>query len=263
MTLPPSPGSVPGAAAGNDGPGLLRAARYGATETQRREARDEAICHYLGFATDITRRYRRHGVPDSDLTQVAALALIKAVDRFDVGRGTQFTAFAAPTIIGEIKRYFRDYTWALHMPRRLQETALAISRASERLAQELGRSPTVADLATELDLSEEQILQGLECGWSYRSVPIPTPLEGDDPPPEAADLPQGLDPRLEQVENSQTLQPLLRQLSIRERQILHMRFVGEMTQTQIARQLGISQMQVSRLLSACLARLRDDLLAED
>jgi RNA polymerase sigma-B factor len=268
MALPPSPRSDsgddgPNRDPRNDGPELLRKAQYGATESARQQAREEAICHYLGFATDITRRFRRHGVPDSDLSQVAALALIKAVDRFDVRRGTQFTAFAAPTIIGEIKRYFRDYTWALHMPRRLQETALAISAASERLAQQLGRSPMMADLAAELGLSEELVLEGLECGWTYRSVPIPTPLEGEDPPPEVADLPQGLDPRLEQVENWQALRPLLRRLSLRERQILRMRFVEEMTQTQIAHRLGISQMQVSRLLSTCLRRLRAGLLAED
>ncbi len=265
MTLPTSPQSDPRNhdPPSDDGPALLRTARFGATEAQRRQARDDAICHYLGFATDITRRYRQHGVPDSDLTQVAALALIKAVDRFDVRRGTQFTAFAAPTIIGEIKRYFRDYTWALHMPRRLQETALAVSRASERLAQQLGRSPTVSDLATDLGLSQEQVLEGLECGWSYRSVPIPTPLEGEDPSPEVADVPQGLDPRLEQVENWQTLRPLLQQLSTRERKILHMRFAEELTQTQIAHRLEISQMQVSRLLSGCLARLREWMLAED
>jgi RNA polymerase sigma-B factor len=198
-------------------------------------------------------------VPDGDLAQIAAMALIKAVDRFDSERGSRFEAFLAPTVVGELKRYFRDHTWAVRMPRRLQELALRISEANGRLAQQLGRSPTVRDLAEDLGVDEEQILEGLECSWSYSCAPLNTTGAGDD---YALDVSRGPDLGTEQVDNWQSLRPLLRQLPRREQQILEMRFIDEMTQTQIGARIGVSQMQVSRLLAQCLAQLRHRMLAD-
>lgn len=230
-------------------------------ETDRLQARDDVIAYYLPFATGLARRFQHRGVPADDLSQIAALALIKAVDRFEIGRGSKFTSFLAPTVLGEIKRYFRDHTWAMHTPRPLQERAIAISRASDELAQQLGRSPTVNDLAYALDVTEEEILEGMECGWSYRAVPISLPFS-DDESQDSRDLPRGPDPGIEQTENWQSLRPLLRELPERDRRILRMRFVDDMSQAKIAEQIGLSQMQVSRLLTKCLLALRSRLLVD-
>jgi RNA polymerase sigma-B factor len=229
-------------------------------DIERQAARDAAIRHYLGFATGLARRFRYRGVPAEDLDQIAAVALVGAVDRFDVNRGSSFTAFLAPTVLGEIKRYFRDHTWAVRAPRALQERCLAITKATDRLTQELGRSPTVADLSRDLNLSEEEILEGMECGWSAYSAsllssPVPDEEYGTDPS-------AGPDPGIEMAENWQSLRPLLQDLPDRDRRILRMRFVDDMTQTSIAEQIGVSQMHVSRLLATCLQRLRSGLLAE-
>ncbi len=246
----------------NDDPGmaLLIDMHRATTDVDRRAARDQAIRHYLGFATGLAHRFRYHGVPTEDLDQIAAVALVAAADRFDVNRGSSFTAFLAPTVLGEIKRYFRDHTWSVRAPRALQERCLAITNATDRLTQELGRSPTIADLSRDLDLTEEEILEGMECGWSaYSATSLSSPMSDEE---HSAEPSAGPDPGIELAEDWQSLRPLLQGLPERDRRILRMRFVDDMTQTTIAEQIGVSQMHVSRLLAACLERLRCGLLAE-
>jgi RNA polymerase sigma-B factor len=238
------------------GMALLAAMADAPTEAERGCRREAVIRYYLPDATGLAHRFRHRGVPNDDLHQVAAMALVMAVDRFDPARGKPFIGFLIPTVLGEIRRYFRDRTWAVRAPRALQERCLAITNATDRLAQQLGRSPTVKDLARELDLTVDEVLEGLECGWAaYTAGALTGPTDDDWQLPAAADR------DLELVEDWQALQPLLRQLPERDRRILRMRFIDELTQAKIAEQIGVSQMHVSRLLTSCLDHLRTSLLA--
>ena len=198
-----------------------------------------------------------------DLTQVATIGLIKSIDRFDLDRGVEFSTYATPTIVGEIKRHFRDKGWAVRVPRRLQELKLALAKAIGELAQNLGRAPTVAELAAHLQMSEEEVLEGLESANAYSTVSLDAPDSGDDDAPAVAESLGMVDEALEGVEYRESLKPLLEQLPPREKRILLLRFFGNMTQSQIATELGISQMHVSRLLARTLAQLREGLTSED
>jgi RNA polymerase sigma-B factor len=226
----------------------------------RERTRARLIELYLPLAEYLARRFRNRGEPLDDLTQVAGVGLIKSVDGYDPGRGAAFTSYAIPMIVGELKRHFRDKGWDVRVPRRLQELRLEIGKVSGILAQELGRSPTVADLATRLDVGEEEIIEGLESGHAYRALSINAPAGGEESGAELADLLGGDDRALEAVDDRESLRPLIARLPVREQRIIAMRFFGNLTQTQIAERLGISQMHVSRLLAHALTFLRGELV---
>jgi RNA polymerase sigma-B factor len=230
---------------------------------ERQAIRDELVETHLPLVEYLARRFRNRGELHDDLVQVATIGLIKSVDRFDLERGVEFSTYATPTIVGEIKRHFRDKGWAIRVPRRLQELKLSLAKATSELAQRNGRSPTVAELATYLGMSEEDVLEGLESANAYSTVSLDTPESGDSDALAVADTLGVIDESLEGVEYRESLKPLLDQLPAREKRILLLRFFGNMTQSQIAAELGISQMHVSRLLARTLAQLREGLLVEE
>ena len=230
-------------------------------DPRRARLRDQLVEIHLPLVEYLARRFRNRGEPLDDLIQVATIGLIKSVDRFDLERGVEFSTYATPTIVGEIKRHFRDKGWAIRVPRRLQELKLNLTKATSELLQKNGRSPTVAELAEFLQLTEEEILEGLESANAYSAVSLDAP-EGDDDSPAVADTLGVIDDALEGVEYRESLKPLLEKLPAREKRILMLRFFGGMTQSQIAEELDISQMHVSRLLARTLAQLRVGLLAD-
>jgi RNA polymerase sigma-B factor len=225
-------------------------------------AREELALRYLPLACKVARRYAPSSVPYEDLVQVASLALLKAIDRYDCERGPRFEAFAIPTILGELKRYFRDSTWAVHVTRAAQEHARAIARASERLVVGDGRAPTVWDLALYLELGEEEVLEGLQAAQAYTAASLDAPVpsaEGDGDATVASQL-GAEDARYDLVETKMAVADAVQELSEPEQAMLKMRFVEEMTQSEIGTRLGVSQMQVSRLLRRMLERLRTRLI---
>jgi RNA polymerase sigma-B factor len=238
-------------------------ANFDENDPQRQRVRDELVEMHLPLVEYLARRFRNRGEPLDDLIQVATIGLIKSVDRFDLERGVEFSTYATPTVVGEIKRHFRDKGWAIRVPRRLQELKLSLTKATSELSQRNGRAPTVAELAKHLDMSEEEVLEGLESANAYSAVSLDAPDAGDDDAPAVADSLGTEDEALEGVEYRESLKPLLEKLPPREKRILLLRFFGNMTQSQIANELGISQMHVSRLLARTLAQLREGLLAED
>jgi RNA polymerase sigma-B factor len=213
----------------------------------------------LGLAHQLARRFLHRGEPLDDLVQVASVALVKSVDRFDPERGVDFAAFATRTIIGELKRHFRDKGWAVRASRRVQELYLELGHATSTLVQQLGRSPTVAELARMTSSSEEAVIEAIEAGQGYRATSIDASENDDDPL--TARLGE-LDARFDSVEDRALLAPALAQLPPRERTILHMRFVEGLTQSEIAVTIGVSQMHVSRLLAASLNQLRQQIGTE-
>ncbi|MFI7577731.1 RNA polymerase sigma factor SigF [Micromonospora sp. NPDC049497] len=232
-----------------------------ADDPRRPALRERAIEAWLPLARHLARRYSGRGVQDEDLTQTAAIGLIKAIDHFDPTRGVDFTGYAIPTVIGEIKRYFRDRTWSVRVPRRLQELRLTITEANSTLTHTLGRSPTVADIAAYLEVSEETVLEGLEGARAYRATSLSTPV-GADGTQELGDTLGATDNDFDLVELRVALGPALATLPERERRILSLRFHGNLTQAEIAGQIGVSQMHVSRLITRALAKLRGQ-LSED
>ncbi|MEV6849498.1 SigB/SigF/SigG family RNA polymerase sigma factor [Actinoplanes sp. NPDC051411] len=225
------------------------------TDPARPVLRDRAIEGWLPLAQHLARRYGGRGEPADDLFQVAVVGLIKAVDRYQADRGVDFAAFAIPTIVGEVKRHFRDRTWAIRVPRRLQELRLEITAANNTLTHSLGRAPTVADIATHLEITEEEVLEGLEGARAYNTASLSAPLT-DDGATSLADTLGDEDHGFELAELRISLGPAIAALDEREQRILAMRFHGNLTQTEIAEQIGISQMHVSRLLTKALAKLR-------
>lgn len=229
---------------------------------ERQGVRDALVELHLPLVEHLARRFRDRGEPLDDLVQVGTIGLIKAVDRFDVDRGLEFSTYATPTIVGEIKRHFRDRGWAIRVPRRLQELRLALGRATEQLSHDLGRAPTVAELAARLGTSEEEVLEGLESAQAYATVSLDAG-DGDDDLPGVLEGLGADDEALEGVEYRESLRPLLARLPARERRILMLRFFGGLSQSQIAAEVGLSQMHVSRLLARSLAQLRAGLLDTD
>ncbi|MFD5871205.1 RNA polymerase sigma factor SigF [Streptomyces sp. NPDC060322] len=229
-------------------------------------ARNTLIEMNLSLVRFAASRFRNRGGDDTeDIIQVGTIGLIKAIDRFDLSREVEFATFAVPYIVGEIKRFFRDTTWSVHVPRRLQELRVELAKAKETLSAKLDRDPTVAELATHLDLPEEEIIEGLVAANGYSAGSLDTPnadSESGSDQRAYADLLGEDDPGMESVENLHTLAPLLRQLDDRERKIVRMRFGQEMTQAQIGAELGVSQMHVSRLLSRIVQRLRTGMSVE-
>jgi RNA polymerase sigma-B factor len=218
--------------------------------------RDELVAAHLGLAEYLARRFANRGEPLDDLVQVASLGLLKAVDRFDPGRGVEFSTYATHTVVGELKRHFRDKGWAVRAPRRMQELYLRLGKVVATLGQELGRSPTIAELAAETQVSEEDVLEALEAGQAYRFTSLDAPGGADSDGETLGARLGDEDPRLVDAERRATLSPLLSRLPPREQMILHLRFFEGLTQSEIAARLGISQMHVSRLLARSVAQLR-------
>ncbi|GAA4483096.1 RNA polymerase sigma factor SigF [Rhodococcus olei] len=218
--------------------------------------RAEIITRALPLAEHIARRFRGRGEAYDDLLQVARLGLVNAVDRFDVGRGSDFVSFAVPTIMGEVRHHFRDAGWAMRVPRKLKDLHLEITKAVGVLSQRFGRAPSAREIADELGLDVADVTDGLLAGSAYQTVSVDarTGDREDDAP--LVDVLGADDPAFEKVESFVALQPALAALPARERTVLLLRFFGGLTQTQIAERLGISQMHVSRLLSKTLADLR-------
>jgi len=229
----------------------------------RREAlRRQLVTGYLPVAQHIARRFAHRGEPLDDLTQVATVGLINAVDRFEPDRGSDFFSFAVPTISGEVRRHFRDQGWSMRVPRRLKDLHVSLNAAVAELSQSLGRAPRPSELADKLGLPTNEVLEGLAAGQAYRGSSLDEILSGDQSGTTLGDLLGEADAELERVDYQQSLQPLLAELPERERSIVMLRFFGNLTQTQIADRVGVSQMHVSRLLAQTLARLRDRLESE-
>jgi RNA polymerase sigma-B factor len=231
-------------------------------DPRRERLREILVEEHLPLVRHFARRFSNRGEPFDDLLQVGTLGLIAAIDRFDPTRGVEFLSFAVPTITGEIKRHFRDQGWSVRVPRRLQELHLSLNAAVGELAQKNGRAPTPSELAAHLGIPRADVLEGLAVANAYRSSSLDERLSGEDDSPTLAATLGEEDAALEGVEYRESLQPLLATIPARERRILILRFFGNMTQSQIAADIGISQMHVSRLLSQTLAKLREGLLKD-
>ncbi|MBB5915841.1 RNA polymerase sigma-B factor [Nocardia transvalensis] len=224
---------------------------------RRAELRERLISRCIPLADHIARKFSGRGEPFDDLTQVARVGLVHAVDRFDITRGSNFLSFAVPTIMGEVRRYFRDNTWAMRVPRRVKETHLRIGAAIDTLSQSLGRSPTVKEIAGELEINPDEVTQAVIAGNAYQPSSIDAVSVGRDTEASLLDTLGEEESQFDRVEEYVAIRPLLAGLPERERRILTMRFFESMTQTQIAQRMGISQMHVSRILAKTLARLRE------
>ncbi|MFB7875000.1 MULTISPECIES: SigB/SigF/SigG family RNA polymerase sigma factor [unclassified Nocardia] len=234
--------------------------RLAATEpgsVEQAIARDALINRCIPLADHIARKFSGRGEPFDDLSQVARVGLVHAVDRFDLSRGSNFLSFAVPTIMGEVRRYFRDNTWAMRVPRRVKETHLRIGSAVDQLSQRLGRAPTAKEIAAELEVDPDEVTQAVIAGNAYQPTSIDAASVGRDNDASLLDTLGEEEAQFDRVEEYIAVRPLLAGLPERERRILTMRFFESMTQTQIAAQLGISQMHVSRILAKTLARLRE------
>jgi RNA polymerase sigma-B factor len=228
-------------------------------------AREELIETHMSLVRSLARRYSYRGEQLEDLVQIGAIGLIKAIDRFDVNRGVELTTYATPNIIGEIKRHFRDRGWAVRVPRGLQELNVQLSRLLERLTVQLGRSPTISELAEAASVDEEDVLEALESGRAYSSLSLSSGPAGTGGADEEVDLLEtvGVEEHAYEVsEDRAILAPGFRVLDDRERQILRLRFFDGLTQSQIAQQIGISQMHVSRLIRRSLEKIRSEIAAE-
>jgi RNA polymerase sigma-B factor len=242
---------------------FLRLAALDEHSPERAYVRDTLIELNLPLVRYAAARFRSRNEPMEDIVQVGTIGLIKAIDRFDPDRGVEFPTFAMPTVVGEIKRFFRDTSWSVRVPRRLQELRLALTKASDELSQKLDRSPTVAELAAVLGVSEEDVVDGLAVGNAYTASSLDSPSPEDDGGEGSlADRLGYEDTALEGVEYRESLKPLLAKLPPRERQIIMLRFFANMTQSQIGEEVGISQMHVSRLLTRTLAQLREGLISD-
>ena len=220
-------------------------------------ARDELVKRFLPLATRLAQRYHRGAEPLEDLVQVASIGLLKAIDRFDPVRGTAFSSFAVPTIAGELKRYFRDKGWALKVPRDLQESAQRVDRTTDHLVDELGRTPTVAEVAGALGITPEQVLEAREAATAYRAESLDHPCGDDQDATSVVDTLGADEPGYLQAEHAATLEAMMSVLSDREREILRLRFAEDLTRSEIARRVGLSQMHISRLLRQAVTRLRE------
>ena len=220
-------------------------------------AREELVARLLPLARKLARRYQRPGEPLDDLVQVASVGLVKAIDRFALERSTAFSSFAVPTIVGELKRHFRDNGWAVHVPRGMQERVLLVDRTAATLSRRLGRAPAVAEIAAELEMPVDEVLEAREAAGAFTAMSLDAPRGGDaGDEPTFADSVGEDDDRLEKVVDRAAIAPALAALPDRDRQILSMRFVEDLTQQEIAERVGISQMHVSRLIRRSLDRLR-------
>lgn len=241
---------------------LFRQLHGDGSEAERSTARDSLVHLHLPLVEHCARRFRNRGEPHEDLVQVGTIGLLKAIDRFDTGREVEFTTYATPTIIGEIKRHFRDKGWAIRVPRRLQELRMQITTVTGELSQSLGRSPTPRELAEAIGCTVEEVMEGIESGNAYATLSLDGGDDSDDGPASLLDSLGATDSGMEHVEIRESVKPLLESLPAREKKILLLRFFKNMTQSQIAAEVGISQMHVSRLLSRTLEQLRTSLETE-
>jgi len=222
------------------------------------QAREELVERFLPLARQLARRYQRADEPLDDLIQVASLGLVKAIDRFDPARGVSFSSYAVPTIAGELRRYFRDHTWSLRVPRDVQELAVKMGKVEAGLQLDLGRAPTAAELSDRLDCTVEQLLEARDAAGANRMSSLDQPVSSDDEEGASlADLLGEADAGLEHVERALTVDAALERLDERERTILRLRFHEELTQAAIGERVGLSQMHVSRLIRQALTTLRD------
>ena len=236
---------------------LLRYHRWG-----DQDARNALVERFLPFARDLALRYTYMGEPLDDLVQVASLGLVKAIDRFDPDRGAKFTSYAGPTIVGELKRHFRDKGWALRVPRELQERALAVNRVTEELSKGLGRSPKPREVAQALGCRVEQVLEAQEAAASYEAASLDAPAVRDDDAAAALiDVMGAEDPAYELVENRDAIASSWQALPEVECKVLELRFMSELTQREIGERMGFSQMHVSRILRRALSRLEHSVAA--
>lgn len=226
---------------------------------RREELRTELVTGYLPLAQHVAQRFAGRGVAREDLVQVATVGLINAIDRFDPAHGSEFLSFAVPTVMGEVRRHFRDSGWMIRVPRRLKELHLAIAAATTELSQRHGRAPTPSELAAYLDIPRDEVYEGIEAGNAYHSASLDELLTSDVDAISLGDTLGEEDHGLIDVENHEMLLPMLASLPERERRIIVLRFVHNLTQTQIAQRIGVSQMHVSRLLSRSLAQMREGL----
>ncbi|GAA4893560.1 RNA polymerase sigma factor SigF [Streptomyces coeruleoprunus] len=230
---------------------------------ERDAVRQEIVRAWLPMADRLAGRFRNRGEALEDLKQVAALGLVKAVDRYDPERGAAFESFAVPTITGEIKRHFRDHMWTLHVPRRVQDLRGRVRTAYQELSHSVGgRTPTVSEIAKKAGMTEEEAIAGLEALDSFTALSLDAELPGTEDGYTLVDALGGPDPALDVVVDREAVKPRLRKLPEREQRILYMRFFRDMTQSRIAEDLGISQMHVSRLISRCCTRLREDIMRD-
>ena len=253
VATPPAASASPAKpAAREDRRLLIRYHRHG-----DRRAREELVVRFMPLARQLARRYDRGPEPLDDLVQVASVGLVKAIDRFDVERGTAFSSYAVPYMVGELKRYFRDFGWAVHVPRGIQERTLDVQATVTRVSKELGRSPSAAEIAAELALAEEEVLEALEAALAYDPLSLDAARPSGEDPDDSrrGDSIGEEDGRFELVDLRATIAPALRGLPERDRRIMRMRFVEDMTQSQIGAKVGVSQMHVSRLIRRSLARL--------
>ena len=236
---------------------LFRAYQDSRDEEERGELRERLVEQFIGLVEFLARRFKNRGEPVEDLVQVGTIGLLKAIERFDLDREVEFSTYATPTIVGELKRHFRDKGWAIRVPRRLQELHLELTKIVGQLGHDLGRSPTVAEIAEAAGASEEDVLEGLEIAQAYNFTSLDAPIEsGEGNSISFAEQLGTEDEHLENLEYRASLAPEMAKLPERERRILYLRFFKGLTQSEIADRLGISQMHVSRLLNRTLIQLR-------
>lgn len=236
---------------------LRRMAELPAGDPERERLRDEVVEDHMPYARHIAGRYGRRGVTDEDFEQVAYLGLVKAVDNFDPEYGTGFLGYATPMIIGEIKRYFRDATWEVHVPRRMQELTGSLHKAMSALTAELGREPTIAELAARVGVETEEVVEALDAAEAYSTASLDLPVSQDQDSASVGDTIGGDDPGFELAVDREVLRGLVGGLGARDKRILLLRFFRGMTQAEIGEELGVSQMQVSRLITRILEQLRE------
>jgi RNA polymerase sigma-B factor len=222
-----------------------------------RAAREALVQRFLPLARQLARRYQRGGEPLDDLIQVASLGLLKAIDRFEPGRDTAFSSFAVPTILGELKRHFRDRGWSVRVPRDLQELSVRVDRVTEELSRDLGRAPTPAEIAANIGITTEQVLEAREAAGAYRAISLDRPRDDDEDSDGMAESMGVEDPGFGLAEDSATVERLMAALGDREREVLRLRFAEDLTQSEIGARVGVSQMHVSRLIRQAVARLRE------
>jgi RNA polymerase sigma-B factor len=262
-TRVPAQRRVPRSTVDDPAPDLLKTlATLPSGDPDRPALRQRVIEAWLPLARHLAHRFHDRGEPMDDLVQIASVGLIKAIDRFDPEYGNDFAAYAVPTVVGEIRRHFRDRTWDVRVPRRLQELKADINEATNRLSHQLGRSPTVTDVAAYLERTEDEVIEGLDSARAYSAVSLQTLVGNGEDGTELGDLFGVEDPELANAELRAVIGPALDTLGPREQQIIALRFFGNLTQTQIAERVGISQMHVSRLLARSLTAMREHLATQ-
>ena len=229
------------------------------SDEERLHHREKLVEQHIGLVEFLARRFRNRGEPVEDLIQVGTIGLLKAIERFDLDREVEFSTYATPTIVGELKRHFRDKGWAVRVPRRLQELHLELTKTVGNLAHDLGRSPTVEEIAKAAGITEEEVLEGLEIAQAYNFTSLDAPIDSEDGSTSFAEQLGAEDEQLENLEYRASLAPEMAKLPEREQKIVYLRFYKGLTQSEIADRLGISQMHVSRLLTRTLAQLREAL----